>query len=200
MRKAVLALCALSLLTGCGGPVNAAEPPYEPPMPVSPRTVKGSRPLMIYTVEKCSQPYQKAYSPSMTDMPRFVLRLDRHRNYIQSGINLSCVQKLYSQKEIVYWKDKGGPVAILAYLDRKYREYDKLCNDYHFVKSLLRRARQVKLKVVENGEYIIRTPEAYIFEKRFDRDCLNINDGGLSRMELARHNIAADFFSYYTMD
>ena len=199
MKKAVLALCALSLMTGCGRQDNVVQPAKGEPMPVTSRMVKAPGSLIqMYTVENCSKIYPKAYSPSMTDWPRFVLRLDPNKKYIETSINISCIQKLYSKKEIVDWKDKGDPVAILAYLDKKYRDYNKLCDDYDVVKSLLRKAQQVKVKVVGNNDYIMRAPEAYILETEFTFICLGVNDGGLLRQDLELHNIAPDFFDYYT--
>lgn len=180
MKKMVLALCALSLslLGGCGVQVDIAQSIRDGAQISAVKSKRTGPPIQLYPTENCSGVEIKAYSPSNSDQQKFVSRLDPEKKSIEIAINLSCVQKLYSARDIDKWKDKGDPVAILAYLDKNYRNYKKLCKDYDYVKSLLIIAQKEKIKISDNDEYIIRTPEAYIIEVIIDNECLGIDMNG----------------------
>jgi hypothetical protein len=196
MRNTVLALCALSLLGGCGGQYSVAQSNYDDSLPRFDVTEVAWPPIQLYTPETCPAINKKSYSPSADDEKRFIQRLDTDKQYMEIAINLSCIRKLYSKKEIIKWKDAGDPVAILVYLDTNYRNYKKLCKNYNDVKSLLVRAQQVKVQISGNKYNIIRTPEAYIIEVSIDYECRGIEKAGFFYKELERHNVSPEFFNH----
>ena len=195
MKNTVLALCALSLLGGCGGQGSAAGPTYDSSEPAPTMFKRTGGPMQVYPTENCSKIDKKANSPSIADFPKFTSRLDSGGKYIELALNMSCIRKFYSVHEIEKWKNRGDPVAILAYLDQNYRNYRKVCRDYDYVKSLLILAQKVMVKSALSKYSISRTPEAYIIEVTIDYECRGIEMDGFFYKDLERHNVSPDFFN-----
>lgn len=200
MMKAVFAICALLLLAGCGGQVKVIPPYYvaAEPSPVTVEMVNavGDR-FQLRTYENCSEidlAMSKTHAPSIAEWSGFVSRLDADKKFIESGINLYCVNKFYKRKEIIEWKDRGDPVAILSYLNNKYLQDKEICKNYDYIKNLLILAQKSKVKISNNKEYIMRTPEAYIIEKEYDVRCRGKDDGALFPEALKLNNISPKFF------
>jgi uncharacterized protein YeeX (DUF496 family) len=195
MRKAVLALCGLSLLGGCGGSVKPASSDHDQGETSIPEWNVAGPMFQVRTDGYCSRVNSKTLSPSIAEWSNFVSRLDSEKKRITIGINLNCIRKLYTKQEISNWKDDGDPVAIMTFLDDNYKDYKSVCNNYDYIKTLLNKAQSVKVKISKESDFIMRVPEAYIASADIDYECRGIGYKLFSPEDLASHDIREFFLS-----
>ena len=108
---------------------------------------------------KCRRVWGRKPSPSEYEYDDFLKRLSRNGRRVEVAVNVRCVQRVYTRRELEAWRASGDPLAVYALLERNYRVTSAACANRRKIESDLMWASKVKNHRRSAVEPLVRFPE-----------------------------------------
>jgi hypothetical protein len=110
-------------------------------------------------LKKCRLLKNKNLSPSEYEYEDFRNRLSINGDRVEISVNIRCVEKVFGKNNIDAWAKRGDPLAVYAFLDRRYRVTSEACRDAKYIEKTLIDASRVMNVRKFSGNPDSRMPE-----------------------------------------
>lgn len=105
-------------------------------------------------------------SPSASEYPIFLSRLDLKSGVVIRPINAACLDALFSVNDLSAWEQRGDPVAGFLLLRRRYPRMAAICHNFPAILSKLSRYYRVEVSIPLRSAPVHRVPELW-YTSRF---------------------------------